>query len=52
VNHPNWQVEDMADWLLFYQRGSMIKAPELHTLANDCMILANAFHRNISSFIS
>lgn len=45
---PNWQMEGMGDWLLFYQRGTMVKASQFNSFANDCMAIAEAFNQSRS----
>jgi len=45
--HPSWQVEGMGDWLLFYQRGTLIKTSEFKNFTNDCMTLANGFRQSM-----
>lgn len=45
--HPNWQVEGMGDWLLFYQRGTLVKTSEFRNFSNDCMTLADGFRQSM-----
>ncbi|NWF37135.1 hypothetical protein [Mariprofundus sp. KV] len=48
TDRPNWQMEGMGDWLLFYQRGTVVKARQFNSFTNDCMALADAFNQSRS----
>jgi len=48
INHPKWQMEGMGDWLLLYQRGTIIKPSRFEAFVNDCMDLANGFNQSRS----
>ena len=45
--HPNWQVEGMGDWLLFYRRGTLVKPSEFKQFTNDCLALADGFRQSM-----
>jgi hypothetical protein len=43
--HPEWQVEGMGEWLLFYRRGTLVKPSKFKDFVTESMTIADAFFK-------